>query len=522
MTTKVPEYLKERDINPDFNHKKELEYWLEKFDIEKEEICIYGSVPLHIAGIRENRDLDVLTTTEIKKRILPKVKNHPNCQVRTDQQRNLIICFGNNIHTGPISSDRFDYFGLSNKELIEQEKYHMIVNGYKIFRLELTFSKKVTEKRKKDLKDIEKIERSHFFDASSWNWDLVYSLPPWEMPKKGSSWKPLHRRVGDALENENLRNFFKSELKYLFKTLESIDIFENLFVSTEKFSKIKNFCRFKNHHHFLQLKFPIPVILSNYFEKNKYYGWDIILKYAVKSDNFPSDLNSREKIMYNSKLEQDNQIIISREGRILEGQSLIVDKIYNGDYIVEIEIKDNSINIDKDKNWLQKIKINEDQKDFVEKKSLEFFEKSGLIFYAIIWPPAQNIFEEIEKYVQNRVQVIDSELYDISHDFSNIIHKFYEKDERAKKWKIDKKINEMKQKDKIIKVLKLWLPNPEFRDYYKNDFHSDITRNLKNDCRKKFHKKIENYTWDNLIHTTETYESNHQTFKVLDTHCYKV
>jgi len=513
MDRKIPKYLEGIHLNTDFNHRDELEYWLKEFDIQKNEICLYGSLPLHIAGIRENGDVDFLMTSKTKKRILPKVKSNSNC--KTDWK----IEFGDNIHTGPLHKDRFDYFGLTNEMLIYDEKYHMVIDGYKIFRLELTLSKKANRKRDKDLKDVKLIEKSGIIGAPGWNWDLVFSLPPWKKQHM-NYWDPVENFVKFLQEKPHIKKYLAGEIMNLFKKLDLNDVIDNFYSVCDNFSKAKNIYEFKNHHSFFQVKLPISVILSNYINEDGFCGWDIFLEYLLESreTNGIDDKEIKKKIIENINIKEDHHhpITISKNGLILKGSSTFINKIIDGNYMIEIEIENTSVDKSKNKNKINKINLTDDQEKLLKNKAIDFFEKTGLIFYSIMWPPAQDIFEDIEKYIKKRVKVISSKQYDLTHNFSRIVHDLYVKDARAKDWKIEKKINTMLKEKKVLNVSKIWLPEPDYRYMTKKSHFSKITRDLKNDVRKEFHNRIDDYEWDNLIHMTETYKHNYQTYKVLE------
>jgi len=512
MAKKVPLYMENIKLNSNFNHKDELDYWLKKFNIQKDEICLYGSVPLHITGIRENRDVDFITTDEIIKRITSEVKKYPNCKIDTR------VFFGDNIHSGPIYSDKLSYAGLSNRELIYNDKYHMLIDGYKIFRLELTFATKNAEKRNKDLEDIKKIEQSGLIGRPGWDWDLVFSLPPWDLSKIQKSIF-IFKRIKNILKTQKIKKSLITTLNYYSKTENMVDIIDNFFLSYYRFKQIKNIYFFQNFNKHLELKLPIPVILSNYNREDKFYGWDIILEYVLKSRNLThkKNTNLNEKMVKFNDIKNDyhSPIILSKNGIILKGRSTFVNEIIEGKYIVNIQIENTTKNIMKKKDWLKENKLTDRQNNLLKNKSIDVFERTGLIFYAMIWPSAYEIFNDIEEYVRKRVKVLDSKKYDISHNFSNIVKELYEQDPRAIDWKIERKIHGMQRQKEVINVLKLWLPNPKFRYNIENSVFSEILRKLKNDCRKKYSSKIDNYFWDNIIHITENYEHNYHTFKVL-------
>jgi hypothetical protein len=504
MNNKIPEYMfKYNNFNSNFNHKKELEYWLNKFDIEKEEICIIGSVPLHLAGIRENDDVDFITTKEVDEKILSKIDEYPECKVFKQK-----IFFGENIHSHKMNNDRLDYFGLTNNDLINDDKYHMVVDGFKIYRLELMLSNKVTEARPKDLEDVKRIEKSGLMGGPDWDWNLVYALPFWEKPQDS-----LYMRLRTKLYTDGFlkatKHYFSSFLRriHLERTLESMLVFMG------KISYVGKIWSSKTNYKDYRVMLPIPIILSNYLHDDSFQGWDIVLECLLLGDN-PEFVTVK-----NTQISIPSCAIIDRKGKVVEGKSLIAKHINNNEYWVEIT---NDYKLYKNEliASLRNIELSATQVEIVNNKFFDIIETTGMVFYAILWPSAHEIFDEIEDYVNNQVKIIEMKQYDVTDNFSDIVRNFYKSDDRAKTWMIEKKISGISSSNegqKEMRVLKLWIPDPELR-YCTDDegvIYSKITRNLKTKCRKKFYKKINDYFYDNLIHFTENYNNNFETAKIL-------
>lgn len=510
MNNIIPEYMivNENKLNYSFNHKEEFEKWLNVFDIKKEEICIIGSVPLHLVGIRENDDIDFITTKSVNDRILSKIDKYPECKVKNQK-----IFFGEHMHSHKINHDRFDYFGISNDDLINNDKYHMIVDGFKIFRLELLLSKKIREARPKDLEDVKKIERSGLIGKLDWDWSLVYSLPYWTKPKES-----LYVKVRKKLDAEGVIKTINSYIASLLKRVHLENFLEKSLLLRDKFLFINRIWQSNNSYKYYKIMLPIPVVLSKYFRNNEFLGWDIILKSIVESENkefsnFTQSTNIKDNDVY-------SPVVLYKNGRIIKGKSTIAHLLNTDDYWIEIVNESKSTIVEESSEDPIKIDLSASQADLLNNKFLEVIESKGLIFYAILWPSALDIFDEVEDYIKKEINIIEMKQYDISHDFSNVIHNFYKSDDRAKKWMIEKKINGINstsENQKQIRVLKLWVPDPQMRYYTDAEgyLHSKVTRSLKTKCRKKFHKRINDYFYDNLIHFTESFNNNYETAKIL-------
>jgi len=86
---------------------------------------------------------------------------------------------------------------------------------------------------------------------------------------------------------------------------------------------------------------------------------------------------------------------------------------------------------------------------------------------------------------------------------------------------LEKKINGIKNsnnKQKHIKVLKLWINNPEILFFSDKEgfMYAKETRNLKTKCRKQFYIQMDDYFYDNMIHFTESFRNNFETAKIIE------
>jgi len=136
----------------EFAGREELENLLDRFNLKKDDICLVGSISLSARGLREHDDLDICVHSEKRDRIDPDAFN------------------------GFVSfvEERYENIDLSDDELIENDTYHDIIDGYKIVRPEISFSYKKLRDLPKDERDVELLEQSSM-STDDWNWDLYRS-----------------------------------------------------------------------------------------------------------------------------------------------------------------------------------------------------------------------------------------------------------------------------------------------------------------------------------------------------------
>lgn len=125
----------------------ELEEWLEKNNIRKEDVCIVGSASLAYDGIRINHDLEIavrpgIYIEKIQKSWMPRVAF--NLYKNIDYFKNQFFCIG-----------------ITDKEVFEKKMYRLTKDGYQVILLEIEYLYKLSLGRDKDKMDIDLIEKTN-------------------------------------------------------------------------------------------------------------------------------------------------------------------------------------------------------------------------------------------------------------------------------------------------------------------------------------------------------------------------
>ncbi|UOY10282.1 hypothetical protein [Methanonatronarchaeum sp. AMET6-2] len=145
--------------------------------------------------------------------------------------------------------------------------------------------------------------------------------------------------------------------------------------------------------------------------------------------------------------------------------------------------------------------------EMIKTKRYEVFEGTGTIFYAILWPPAIEIFDDIEEWVADELNVIESKNYRFRSGFENFVHDVYATDHRNEEWFYKAKRHTILQNEPIIRVLKLEVPNPSFRTS-KGGLLANDTYDTKMKIRKKIQKISDDYTYSTFLHMSDNFENN--------------
>ncbi|WWR15398.1 hypothetical protein V1224_13100 [Lachnospiraceae bacterium JLR.KK008] len=127
----------------------ELGYVLDKFKINRDEICLIGSSVLAFADIRENHDLDFAMSPDARNRILKLY--HDQVQVLPSGTIN----FSSDIQS---LYNRYAKIGLLDEEMFD-DKYTVYLDGLRIAKLEVEIAQKLERDMEKDRKDFAKIRK---------------------------------------------------------------------------------------------------------------------------------------------------------------------------------------------------------------------------------------------------------------------------------------------------------------------------------------------------------------------------
>lgn len=142
-------------------------------------------------------------------------------------------------------------------------------------------------------------------------------------------------------------------------------------------------------------------------------------------------------------------------------------------------------------------------------------------YYCILWSPARNIFDQIEKDINemgNGIEIVSSEALSVSKEnFKKFIYDVYSTDD-IKKEKLDLKyckiINSLEsdlfnEGEYPIKILKIHMDNPNFRVKPLTGLpQSKTTMEIKTTIRDKYKKFITDYYYDIIMHVTDNTRQN--------------
>lgn len=135
----------------------------------------------------------------------------------------------------------------------------------------------------------------------------------------------------------------------------------------------------------------------------------------------------------------------------------------------------------------------------------------------VLWPPAAPFFDEIIEYISNQYEILSFEVITIHNEkFEDFIYELYKIDFanlRKAALKIDYLLSSPLYNLGIVKIR---IPNPNMvvQDAL-NRVRCDSIGDLKNKIRKKYRKRIPNYIYDVIVHSTEVDYQNKKVSQIL-------
>ena len=124
-----------------------LKHFFETSNLDSNDICVVGSSSLAALGLRQNKDIDLICTPEIKQSLIKQLKE-------------------NKIYGKiEIVNDNWSYFdeSIDDSQIIQHQENHFLFCGIKFVSIKLLQDRKRNQGRSKDASDLQLIEE--YFDS---------------------------------------------------------------------------------------------------------------------------------------------------------------------------------------------------------------------------------------------------------------------------------------------------------------------------------------------------------------------
>ncbi|WP_239641214.1 hypothetical protein [Halorubrum distributum] len=497
----------------DLNFIDEFSEILSAAGVDRSEVCLTGSAPLAVYGIRENGDLDFVATPAARKKIEALAKRRSDCRVDDDGH---MVLSGNIDLSRP---DRYDVVGFDDSELIHGD-LHVTVDGYKVIRLEVALGFKAAIRRPKDIDDIELITDSGYVGSEDWSWEYVRLVPIWERPSNsnGAALVSLFKQGINLLREEGGSMTFVKTIKFLIRRLPMEPLSHTKYMIGAAFSRLGELNRNvrDDTKHTIGATFSqesfraLPAILNDQFTQAGMFERNDLVVSVLAQEG--TELADPKRLLTEAETET---VHLSESGKILAGVQQLADLIVEyGDRLpgeatsldVPIERSRGEPLQPRTDEWVSET-FDDTGSAVITQRREQLLKECGTAFYLFLWPAAQEYFDEIERLARDRGSVIDSTDYRLDGKLAKIIRDIYSVDKRNEKWVRDKKIHELQKYEPRIRVLSFRLPDPDFQKKSAERL-SRRTYDLKLDLRKEIQQIHPEYTYATCVHVTDNFAHN--------------
>jgi len=461
----------------DFNSDNllELKKYLEANNISKEQVCIVGSATLSLIGIREHNDIDIVLHSDFERQLL----QHSFIERVNAPWSNII----------------------PDDDLVENPEFHIIFKGFKFVIPELIYHRKSWHNRSKDKQDI--LDLNEYAKLhNDWNWDLINNYLPREF-------------------------FFKTLVN---RALKKLDFYNN---------SLKDYFRINNtiHSDCFQV-IPTNFLLAKQFLNNQFNRFDIIVRYNaihsyLNNDNVGIDLYKRmqgnrggspykypwknfrilidkyRSVGYND----DFPILVSNELHIVDGAHRLACALYFKSPLVPVRVNNKLSYSLYGLDWFKNSDFTPEEILFLSEKKQDLFTENSLYFEVILWPSISQYFDDISTEINNQYKILESKSFIGIKNLDSFIKDLYKIDD-IKDWKVDMKIKGLSSYKKELRVLRIEIPEPDFRKKTNGKLISQKVEQLKKEIRDKYSSKINNYFHDIIIHIGDNYDHSKKSSKL--------
>jgi len=136
----------------------------------------------------------------------------------------------------------------------------------------------------------------------------------------------------------------------------------------------------------------------------------------------------------------------------------------------------------------------------------------------IIWNCAFGYKKDIINDIKNEIDIINTYEIDLGDHYEEFVSAIYNIEVMAK-WKIERKINSMKQYRECRSVVIIELEISDLSKYFHEKKNKEVFYKIemtKQKIREKYKHKIKNYIFDNILHLTDNEFEFEETLKVIE------
>jgi hypothetical protein len=146
------------------------------------------------------------------------------------------------------------------------------------------------------------------------------------------------------------------------------------------------------------------------------------------------------------------------------------------------------------------------------------FNKFGVYFVIILWPPAAQYFDDITDDIANTCTIVEIEDYQCNDEvLAEFCLDIYDVD-GGTAYKILRKNHNMKQGQNTLRILHVYEPEQRWKRNEKGALVCENMEILKRGIREKYKNCIPNYIHDIVIHISDAPDSSRTTNDVISSY----
>jgi len=504
--------------------------------MEIDNICIVGSATLAVRDLRENGDIDIC--------FVPSMANNGNWLLPE------------NISSSP---NKYEHIGISDSELVRNEMYHDVVDGYKIIRPEIEYFHKKIRDWDKDRDDVELLEQ-YRKESADWNPELIVD----DYTPGG---RHLLRRGWASLRRDGLQETLNHGVKYLRwygpfgndarysgqattipqKAVRSLrqDGLEPTLTRGIRLVKLKEptglLDRYTGIRHKaklatlaerkLDLRYPTAALLTEQYDGDSFTRMDLMVRLLaaealLQNEEPPAVITDFETASDEPVVDELRSLLetpstvgdrptvpIGYDSAIRDANALAVALAESVD-APAVDVAAAERRPKYDRSWFEANGFDAKQLKVLDERFSKLLLESATLFPLIIWPPAQSHAEKIVDAIRDEKRVRYTTHMSFSDEqFEEFVWALYESQEDLNMDHIEDKIERMADYEKEVRVVGVEIPNPEIRE----GFAAEMFR-LKEGIREQFTPKIlaENPSENLLIHAADNFEHNRETWNIIE------
>ena len=260
--------------------------------------------------------------------------------------------------------------------------------------------------------------------------------------------------------------------------------------------------------------------IEEYYGKND-YGFNLYEKMQKSRgqkmhnlDRFKKLIKSIEQNGFNDK----SSILVDLNLQIIDGSHRLACALYFGIEKLPIIIQPQITNIPYSIDWFSSSGFEIHEIEAIEKKHKDLIQEKGIYFVAILWPPVQDYFDEITEELKEHYKLLFVSDYSFvdNNEFNIFVNELYAIDD-IQNWKIQTKLEYMKNYKKTIRVIMFDIGDPKFRTKSVNNKPiSTKIEKIKKKYREKYSSKVDNYFYDIIMHIGDNYDHSSYMLNIIE------